>query len=528
MTITSAASSTKPVRDARRLALVITFTGIFGHAATAASSLTTPVALSAPALTTVVVDGSSAYAEPALFAAYRDQLGRPVSRDGARAIVNAIAELYVRDGYVKPEVAVVDSSTPGVLRVRVYEARVTQVVIEGDSGSFRDELEDIGARLQDARPLRKEDVPAALRTMRRYAGLAVSATTRRDPQVRNGFELVVRADFSPMEGVVRMNNRGTDHVGPAFVLGQVFANGLLGEGEKIGLIFAAATDHEEFLGGGLFVESPLGSGGTRGNAMLFRSRSAPNEAPVNLSDEYTRQRLTFRVSRPLRQDSALTMIASGAFEADDLTIDREGTAIREDRLRIVESALRASWRAAEIQFSANLQFRHGLDQLGAGLNAHDLASDPRRVDFFVTLAQASAYRRFADKWSVRLDVMGQTSGYILPDSERFKIGGDRLGRGFEVAEIAGDRGLGGKLELRRELRNTESFIGRLSSYGFYDFGAAWKQDRPGRDSATTAGLGFALQGAALTGYVEVASPISGSDIEGQREASIFAELSYRF
>jgi hemolysin activation/secretion protein len=117
---------------------------------------------------------------------------------------------------------------------------------------------------------------------------------------------------------------------------------------------------------------------------------------------------------------------------------------------------------------------------------------------------------------------------VLPDSERFKIGGDRLGRGFEVPEIAGDRGLGGKLELRRDLKNTESFAGRLSTYGFYDVGAAWKQDRPGRASAATGGIGLALQGAELTGYLELASPLSGSDIEGRREASLFAELSYRF
>ncbi len=533
MTITSVASPGKRIANVRRAVLVIISTGIFSTAAHAAQLLTTgaaaqPQLQSQPALTTVVVDGSSVYEAPALFNSYRDQLGRPVTRDGARAIVDAIAALYVGDGYVKPEVSVVDSSTAGVLRVRVFEARVSQVVIEGNSGSFRDELEDIGARLQDARPLRRDDVPAALRAMRQFAGLAVSATTRRDPQQRNAFELVVQADFSPMEGVVRMNNRGTDQVGPAFVLGQVFANGLLGQGEKVGLIFAAATDQEEFLGGGLFFESPLGTAGTRGNALLFRSRSAPNEAPVNLTDEYTRQKLTFRISHPLRQDAGLTLTASGAFEADDLTVDRDGETVRDDRLRIVESALRANWRAASIQFSANLQMRHGLDHFGAGLDASDLVVDPRRADFFVTLAQASAYRRFADKWSVRLDVMGQTTGYILPDSERFKIGGDRLGRGFEVAEIAGDRGLGGKLELRRDLVNTESFAGRLSTYGFYDVGAAWKQDRPGRESAATGGLGLALQGAALTGYIEVASPLYGSDIEGKREATVFAELSYRF
>ena len=38
----------------------------------------------------------------------------------------------------------------------------------------------------------------------------------------------MQADFSPVDGVVRMNNRGTDQVGPAFLLGQVFANGLFG------------------------------------------------------------------------------------------------------------------------------------------------------------------------------------------------------------------------------------------------------------------------------------------------------------
>ena len=64
--------------------------------------------------------------------------------------------------------------------------------------------------------------------MRQIAGLAVTATTRRDTDIRNAFELVVKADFSPIDGVVRMNNRGTDQVGPAFLLGQVFANGLLG------------------------------------------------------------------------------------------------------------------------------------------------------------------------------------------------------------------------------------------------------------------------------------------------------------
>lgn len=528
ITISGVAAVTSRITRICRGGAVIIATGIFSLIcadafAAAPAPLTTR-------LTTVIVDGATAYPVPALFAAYRDQLGLPVSRDGARAIATALAELYVRDGYVKPEVTLDDTlSARGVLRMHVYEAQVTSVIFEGDGGRFRDALEDIGARLENTRPLRRSDVPQALRDMRQIAGVTITANTRRDAKVRNAFELVVRAEFSPVDGVVRMNNRGTDEVGPAFLLGQMFANGLLGRGEKIGLIFAAATDHDEYLGGGLYFDAPFGAGGTRGNALLFSSHSAPNESPLNLDDEYTRQRATMGVSRPLRQDSNLSLTASGTFEADDLTIDRDGQSIREDRLRIIDAGLRASWHGeTATQYSANLRMRKGLDAFGAGLQATDLLVDPRRADFLITLLQGSSSRRFAERWSVRVDGFSQYTRHVLPDTERFKIGGDRLGRGFEVAEIAGDSGVGAKFELRRDMMNTESFVGRISAYGFYDFGAAWKNDRPGRESAATAGSGIAISGGSLTGYLEVAAPLTGADIEGKQKASVFAELSYRF
>ena len=365
--------------------------------------------------------------------------------------------------------------------------------------------------------------------MRQMAGLAITASTRTDPGLQNAFELVVKSDFSPVDGVVRMNNRGTDQVGPAFVLGQLFANGLLGRQDKIGLIVAAASDPGEYLGGGLYADIGLGTAGTHGSALLFRSHSAPNERPLDLHDEYLRERVTLRVTRPLLQDSGSSLSIGAAFDADDLVIERSGFAIREDRLRIFETGLRGNWRSAgATQYSANLLWRKGVDAFGAGLQAHDLADDPRRADFLLTQLSGTVYRRFAIDWSVRFDAFAQHSGDVLPDSERFKIGGDRLGRGFEVAEIAGDRGVGGKLELRRDLLNTPGLLGRVSAYGFYDFGAAWKQDRPGRESAATAGTGFALQGSSVTGYLEVAKPLTGADIEGKRRASVFAEVSYRF
>jgi hemolysin activation/secretion protein len=114
---------------------------------------------------------------------------------------------------------------------------------------------------------------------------------------------------------------------------------------------------------------------------------------------------------------------------------------------------------------------------------------------------------------------------VLPDAERYKIGGERLGRGFEVTQIAGDQGIGAKAELRREFANAP--WGRPSVYGFYDFGAAWKQDRREQKSATTAGLGIAFDYLRLSGYFEVAKPLTHADVEGNRDTKVFAEISMR-
>ena len=90
------------------------------------------------------------------------------------------------------------------------------------------------------------------------------------------------------------------------------------------------------------------------------------------------------------------MTLSGGFEAENLGIRHDGSRIRDDRLRILETSLRTSARSGGgLQYSANLQLRHGLEGLGGGLDAADLVDDPRRADFLSSQLQATVLRRFA-------------------------------------------------------------------------------------------------------------------------------------
>jgi hemolysin activation/secretion protein len=250
--------------------------------------------------------------------------------------------------------------------------------------------------------------------------------------------------------------------------------------------------------------------------------------PVDLTDEYRRERAVITLTQPVAESGAGGLAVHARLEAEDLAVMRDGLQVRDDRLRVFEAGLRATWRAGgRTRLSSAVALRLGLDALGAGLHADDLPADPRDLEFRVAHLQATGFTRFNHGWSLRTDVFAQYSGDVLPDGERFKIGGERLGRGFEVAEIAGDRGLGAKLLLRREI-GEGGRLGRPSVYGLYDIGAAWKQDIAGRESAATAGIGLALNGTRWSGYLEAVRPVTRADIEGKRSTTLFAEVGCRF
>jgi hemolysin activation/secretion protein len=260
----------------------------------------------------------------------------------------------------------------------------------------------------------------------------------------------------------------------------------------------------------------------------FRSRSDPHEL-VDRDDFYLRDRVTVGFVRPLPSFERATLSLSAGLDLDDLAIARSGERLRDERLRMLKVGSSWNWRhGATVQYAGSVDVVKGLDALGSGLDALDLVADPRRVDFALSRLTFTRLSRISERWSVRLDALAQQSAYVLPYGERFKIGGERLGRGFEVAEIAGDQGIGAKIEGRSRLLGAPAALGRVSIYGFYDIGAAWKQDVPGRESAATAGLGVATQGDRFSGTLELAEPLTHPDVEGRKELTLFAELAITF
>jgi hemolysin activation/secretion protein len=445
------------------------------------------------------------------------------------AVATALAAKYQSDGYARPQIRIDDALLPaGALRLDVLEPRISAVQVSGDPGPHLARLESLGSQLKGDGALTQAEMQKALRQMRALPGLTLQATTAPVETGTPLYTLDLETQFDRTSGVVRVSNRGTDEAGPNYVLGHALVNGLLGGQTNLGVAFAATTDYDEYRGLGLLADVGVAADG-RLSFSGFRSRSNPHEPLVDRDDDYLRDLVSIGFVRPLPSFARAGLSLAGALELDDLEILRSGERLREERLRMLRVGARSSFRRdSGAQYFVGVDLVKGLDAMGSGLMALDIADDARRADFTLTRLTFTRVSQLGESWSVRLDGFAQQTPHTLPYGERFKIGGDRLGRGFEVAEIAGDQGAGAKVEVRRRLDNAPPILRGAAVYGFYDIGAAFKHDEPGRESAATAGIGFATLAGRVSSIVELAQPLTHPDVEGRKDLSLFAEFALAF
>jgi hemolysin activation/secretion protein len=482
-----------------------------------------------PAMTSAVIRGSSVYGAPALFETYRASLGQPLTAGVATAVANALAHLYERDGYARPELYVDERPmAAGILRIEVYEPRFTRVIFAGSQGPYAQRLEALGARIVAVNPVRPKEVQRALKAMRLLPGLAVIESVARDAAVRNGFILTLTVSYKEVEGLVRLSNRGSKEIGPWFADAQLVGNDLLGQDEKLGVLATATTDFKEYEAAGAFADVPVGAAGTHLSALGLYSYSVPHVPPGDPVDTFRRTLVQLRATQPLLASATASVNLVGGVDIDNQITDENAQRLRDDRLRIVDLGTQAAWAAfTATRYNLVFDLRKGLDALGSQLFAEDLVPDLRRKDFLLWRAQLTQLTQLDERWSLRLDALLQHSGYVLPYSEQLTIGGQVLGRGFEISEVAGDSGGDGRVELRRLLSRLNG-TGELSLYGYYDYGAVWSQDGSPAQSAAVTGIGAAFTRGTLAGSLEVAQPLIHPDVDGSRSPRVLLEVTKTF
>ncbi|WP_439579552.1 ShlB/FhaC/HecB family hemolysin secretion/activation protein [Elioraea sp.] len=448
----------------------------------------------------IVVDGATAILPDRIEAETARLVGREVTVAEIFALAQRLERLYLDAGYFLSRVVVPPQRVEdGVVRLRVIEGGIAEIEFEGDIGPAIAQVRAFAAPILAERPLSVATLERALLLANDIPGVTAAATLR-PGTVEGAPQMVISLTRKPYDGVVVYDNRQSRLQGPTqlFALGALNSFTRFGERSELLIVSTALRGQPEqrreqnfvqvnlsgFIGGsGLSVRAFAGGGRTEPGTPLAEIGYRGNVFVGGIGLSY-----------PLIRSRATTLTITG--QADIYQADSQEEAQRalqqrtEARYRTVRIGAEASFRDEWLGITGvRATFHRGIDGFRATpSDVTALAPRPgAEAGFIKWTAEVSRLQALfsAGRWA--FDVLGVIAGqytdHLLPQQEKFFLGGDRLGRGFFAGEVTGDRAVIGSIELRAtsELRLTEADAEGLPTqfYGFVDLGRAWDRAAPG-------------------------------------------------
>jgi hemolysin activation/secretion protein len=481
------------------------------------------------------IEGAAAIPEAELAPLWQPLLGTPVSVADLEDLAARISARYRDAGYflsqaILPPQRIVD----GAVTLRVVEGFLDAVTVEGGRASARATAQRLLGPAQAARPLTLSALERGLLLSRDLLGGTVESTLSPSPTTFGAADLAVQLEPRLFEGFALVDNRASRNLGPWIARTGGTLWNPLGLSERLDAQFAATPGSPEFRYGQGVASVPLpGLGGTWLDGTILqvafdRSTARPDLQRSGIVGLTTVQRETnvrasllvpIIRSRPENLAARFSAIwrettSTGEFLGFPLA---EGT----DRLIVLEPRL--VWDVADAWNGVTLVdagLRFGLGIAGTTQVAASFPGGPT-PNFVLGNGVLSRLQRIGPgPWSVLGEFVWQWTGDALPVSERFALGGERMGRGFAPGNTLGDSGYAGRLELRRTVQfdAPEPLLGAAQFYAFGDWGAAIDVNRlrDGRPFQSLASAGFGARVDVtrwLTLTPEVAFQLAGRPVD---------------
>jgi hemolysin activation/secretion protein len=291
-----------------------------------------------------------------------------------------------------------------------------------------------------------------------------------------------------------LDNLGSSSVGPWQTYATGAFNSYLTPGDTLSVnLSTIANDPRELGFARMSYDAPVGVDGLRLGASVLYSAVRPGDARRLDSDITTTEAFELRASTvPLQsQSSTLTLTAAMTF-SNVSEHDLYGPWYN-DHIRT--ASLTADYRLQDGFGGTNFataSFRQGLDIFGASHFDDDLLSRAGASSNFSALRLwFTRHQTLNDAWSIKVSAASQTASRPLFTSQQFYLGGAAFGRGYGAAEISGDNGLAGTIELRFDQKLNFRYWTGYQLYAFGDAGAVWNHGYRLSDglSLTSAGAG---------------------------------------
>lgn len=452
-------------------------------------------------LNAIIVDDNTVITDEELRPIYADKLHKMISIKELFEIVQGLTNYYRNKGYILTRAILPPQHVHnGVVHIRIIEGYVGNVIVQGKPRGACCMIIRYGNRIKSCPPLHLARLERYLLLANEIPGTQVKAVLSPSKKQLGAADLTLVSENHPVTGFASYDNYGTRYIGPQQMTANIALNSGLMSGDALTATFTKTPKGKELTYGDINYNTPIDCEGTRWILGYTRVHTHPlfvlRPAEIDGVNTNIYTTMMFPAIRT-RSESLTYRVGFNYLDSDVRSLDQR---LYMDHVRSLDFG--ASWNFSDVYYGTNMlsgDFRVGLPILGYSSDQNpDTAQVSRpggRGDYAKVTAQLSRLQMLFSSWSLYGVFQGQWAFNPLLASEQFTFGGSQLGRGYDVAELIGDKGMAGSLELRYDI-GFNRVLQTLQLYGYYDLGVIYNFKLiggvPRQQSGSSAGLGARL------------------------------------
>lgn len=490
----------------------------------------------------VTLTGNHFYSRDQLKFTWEKDLHKSITITRLFEIVQEITNYYRNNGYILSRAILPPQHVQGgQVKIQVIEGYLDKVEVTGQAKGAKRIVRKFGCEIIKCKPLHISRLEKYMYLVNEVPGTQVRAVLAASKTEPGAADLSLVTLNTPFTAYFSYDDYGTRYIGPQQLTGNITGNSMFMSGDSMSLTFSKTPRGNELTYSDLNYAIPINAEGVRWQTGATRVQTNPlfilDPADINgvNSNYYT------MVYFPAIRDRSSSLTFRAGFNYLDSYVSALDHKLYTDHLRSLDLGL--TYNFADRWHGANLvstDFRQGLPIWGYTSNTDIQTAQTSRP------GGRGAYTKFAGTLSRVQSIKGAFSAYgilqgqyafnPLLAAEQFTFGGSVLGRGYDVAEIIGDRGIAGSLELRYDYSLPKLKLNSLQFYTYYDWGAVWNYELVGgvplKTSGISTGLGLRFS---FTSYITgnlmwtqtLTKPVAAYEIlgEGRRSRVFFSLLA---
>lgn len=486
----------------------------------------------------IKLEGSTAYAPDVFEKLFAGDIGKAISLNHAREMVNGITLRYRKDGYILSEAVIPKQDlVDGVLHIRVIEGFIDKVVIENDNPARdrRGLIKSYAEKIRQEHPINERTLERYMLLINDLPGVTAKSFIQPSSDTFGAADLVIKVTNKGTDISVISDNRGNKYLGPYQEQLGVAENSLAGWGERTTVHVINTIPERDIHYWDIQHEEQIDSEGTR--LLLFASstRTNPGDILSPLELVGTSQDFSATVTHPFIRTRIESLALRAVFDAHNTENDALGVRLNDDRVRAVR--LGANYNISDGLNGSNIVdtvISQGVPWLNATDDGLERSRPVGKQEFTKVNLDLSRLQNLPYGFSVLTAATGQYTSQPLLISEQMTLGGVGFGQAYDSGEIEGDAGMAGKVELRYGQVVGKAWFDSYQLYSYYDIGKLYlNQATAGTPSAfSLASTGFGTRAnftSNLSGYTELAFPLTREiTSEKTKKPRVFFSLNARF